>query len=68
MEALLGHSRDVGASGINIGGYERAGLISDGEALEMRDLARNLREAVREWLKSKHPSLLPRGGKQPQNR
>jgi hypothetical protein len=52
----------------NIGGYERAGLISDGEAQEMRDLARNLREAVREWLKSKHPALLPRGGKPPPNR
>jgi hypothetical protein len=52
----------------NIGGYERAGLISDGEAQEMQDLARSLREAVREWLKSKHAALLPRGGKPTQNR
>src|SRR5438132_337998 len=33
----------------NIGGYERAGLISDHEALEMIKLARGLRATVETW-------------------
>jgi hypothetical protein len=44
----------------NIGGYERAGMISDGEAREMRELAIKLREDVLVWLRSKYPALLPR--------
>jgi hypothetical protein len=47
----------------NIGGYERAGLISDGEAREMQDLARSLRDDVLGWLKTNHAKVLPRGGR-----
>lgn len=47
----------------NIGGCERAGLISDGEAKEMQDLARALRDEVLDWLKKNHAGLFPRGGK-----
>jgi len=42
----------------NIGGYERAGSISDREAGEMTALARQLRQAVEEWLSSNHPEFL----------
>jgi hypothetical protein len=52
----------------NIGGYERAGLISDGEAQEMQDLARDVRDAVLEWLKSKHPAVLSHDRKPPSTR
>jgi hypothetical protein len=42
----------------NIGGYERAGLISDREAKEMAKLASDLRQQVQEWLGGNHPELL----------
>ena len=42
----------------NIGDYERAGSTSAKEALEMRDLARELRAAVHGWLEQHHPELL----------
>lgn len=42
----------------NIGGYERAGSISDREANEMASLARDLRQRVQEWLGANHPQLL----------
>lgn len=42
----------------NIGGYERAGTVSDQEAAEMIDLARRLRRNVEEWLQAEHLDLL----------
>lgn len=42
----------------NIGGYERAGLVSNTEADEMVDLARRLRRDAEEWIRKEHPSLL----------
>jgi hypothetical protein len=42
----------------NIGGYERAGTISDGEAAEMLALAGELRRELMTWLQSNHPDLL----------
>jgi hypothetical protein len=44
----------------NVGGYERAGGVSEGEAHEMRDLAESIARAVRSWLASAHPDLLGR--------
>ena len=44
----------------NIGGYETAGLVSDREAAEMRELAAALRKDVLIWLRKNHPKLLPR--------
>jgi hypothetical protein len=41
----------------NIGGYERAGTISEQEAQEMIALARNLRGVVEDWLRAHHPEL-----------
>lgn len=41
----------------NIGGYERAGLVSDQEAKEMLSLARALQKAVVAWLRREHPEL-----------
>jgi hypothetical protein len=43
----------------NIGGYERAGLISDQEAAEMLELAKKIRNDVEEWLRTTHPELHP---------
>jgi hypothetical protein len=42
----------------NIGGYERAGLVSDQEAHEMISLARQLRASVEQWIRQNYPSLL----------
>ncbi len=42
----------------NIGGYERAGMVSDYEAYEMLSLAQKIRERVESWLKEKYPELL----------
>ncbi len=42
----------------NIGGYEQAGMISEQEASEMFNLAKRLRDMVKEWLWESHPKLL----------
>lgn len=42
----------------NIGGYERAGQVSDQEAQEIIGLARSLRASVETWIRDKHVSLL----------
>ena len=42
----------------NIGGYERAGLVSDQEADEMFELARQLVQDVEKWIRANHPELL----------
>ena len=42
----------------NISDYERAGMVSEKEADEMYDLAKELRQRVEEWLKDNHPELL----------
>lgn len=42
----------------NIGGYERAGLVSDLEADEMFNLAVKLRADVEQWIRSNYPQLL----------
>ncbi|MGB6067143.1 MAG: hypothetical protein WBG50_20240 [Desulfomonilaceae bacterium] len=42
----------------NIGGYERAGTVSDQEAKEMIALAEQIREEVKNWLWTRHPTLL----------
>jgi hypothetical protein len=42
----------------NVSDYERAGATSDGEAVEMKAFARELRKRVAEWLVSNHSELL----------
>ena len=42
----------------NIGGYERAGLVSDAEADEMIVLAQRLRKEIELWVRTKYPQLL----------
>jgi len=42
----------------NITEYEQAGAVSEQEAKEMFDLAKNLRDKVEKWLRSNHPELL----------
>ena len=42
----------------NLSDYERAGLVSEQEADEMEDLARDLRKKVELWLKANHSELL----------
>jgi hypothetical protein len=44
----------------NIGGYESAGLVSEQEAGEMRELALTLRNDVLAWLRKNYPKLLRR--------
>ena len=43
----------------NIGGYEAAGRISDGEASEMAALAPELRARVEAYIRRTRPELLP---------
>jgi len=42
----------------NVIGYESAGVVSEREAREMRELAAELRDSVLAWLKKTHPKLL----------
>lgn len=42
----------------NVGGYERAGMVSDHEANEMLSLAKKIRERVESWFQEKYPELL----------
>ena len=42
----------------NIGGYERAGLVSDAEANEMVALAKRLRKEIELWIRTNYPQLL----------
>lgn len=41
----------------NSGGYERAGAVSDQEASEMYNFAKQLRQDVENWLRKEHPDL-----------
>jgi hypothetical protein len=43
----------------NIGGYERAGLVSEAEAIAMVALARKIRKQVEDWLRLNYPDLAP---------
>lgn len=45
----------------NVGGYERAGSVSEGEVTEMVTAARKLREDVESWIRQVHPKLLQGG-------
>lgn len=42
----------------NVSDYERSGLVSEKEAREMIELARQLRASITAWLKKNHPHLL----------
>jgi len=42
----------------HVGGYERAGTVSDQEAEEMLALAQALRDDLKEWLHAHHPELI----------
>ncbi len=42
----------------HVGGYERAGTVSDQEAEEMLALAQALRDDLKEWLHAYHPELI----------
>jgi hypothetical protein len=42
----------------NITGYERVGVVSDADAVEMRQLAITIRDEVRAWMRANHPDLL----------
>ena len=41
----------------NVGGYERAGIISEGEATNAVESAREVRKMVEEWITENHPEL-----------
>jgi hypothetical protein len=42
----------------NISSYDVAGVVSDKEAVEVFELATNLRADVEKWIKSTHPKFL----------
>ncbi len=43
----------------NMSDYERADMVSDAEATEMRAVAEGLRRDVEAWIRKNHPKLLP---------
>ncbi len=45
----------------NTGHYDRAGIASEQEAIEMTKLAARLKKDVTAWLRAKHPNLLSAG-------
>lgn len=57
-EAPLVNALDGYRKKRNITGYERAGLVSDAEAREMRRIAIQLRDEVTAWLRKRYPDLL----------
>jgi hypothetical protein len=57
-DPVLVRTFDVFRKKRNIGGYERAGMVSEQEAAEMIILAEEIREAVQIWLKFYHNELL----------
>jgi hypothetical protein len=57
-DASLVRQLDLFRKKRNIGGYERAGTVSDQEANEMIMLAEQIRQEVRDWLVSHHPDLV----------
>jgi hypothetical protein len=38
--------------------YDRVGVVSDREAMEMLELAKQLRQRVETWIRTEHPELL----------
>lgn len=44
----------------NLSDYDRAGEISENEAVELLKEAKAFRVTVLEWLKKQHPKLMPR--------
>lgn len=44
----------------NLSDYDRAGEITDSEAVELLDEARRFREDVLLWLRRNHPGVAPR--------
>jgi hypothetical protein len=57
-DAILIKRFDVFRKKRNISGYERTGVISDHEVMEMIDLASQLRSDVTKWLQANHPALM----------
>lgn len=57
-DARLVRQLDLFRKKRNIGGYERAGTVSDQEANEMIALAERIRKELVDWLKSSHPEIL----------
>ena len=43
----------------NTAEYDAAGTVSQSEAAELRDFAKELRSDVTAWLKANHPALVP---------
>ncbi|MGH9510434.1 MAG: hypothetical protein ACRD2M_10875 [Terriglobales bacterium] len=57
-DATLVNQLDMFRKKRNVGGYERAGAVSNQEAQEMLALALHLRKQVADWLRAKYPQLL----------
>lgn len=59
-DAALINTFDTFRKKRNVAGYERVGLVSDGDADSMRALALQLRDVVATWLRKHHAHLLAR--------
>ena len=52
------HYLDTCRAKRNTAEYDAAGTVSQSEADELRDFAKELRSDVTAWLKAKHPALV----------
>jgi len=41
--------------------YDYAGVVTEEDAQDLREAARQLRADVLNWLRANHPNLLPKG-------
>lgn len=53
------HYLDTCRAKRNTAEYDAAGTVSQSEADELRDFAKELRNDVTAWLKATHPALVP---------
>jgi len=58
LDSKLVHRLHAFSKKRSISSYDTTGTISDREFEEMVDMAEDLRQRVKEWLKANHPELL----------
>ena len=58
MDAIQVSRLDAFRKKRNISDYERAGIVSEAEALEMVEIAYMVRKTVEDWLRQNHSHLL----------
>lgn len=61
IDATLSRKLDLCRKKRNTGTYNQVGAASEDEATEMVETAERLRDSLLEWLRTRHPELVPSG-------